>query len=323
MWARYPSPTTLDLMRLLDIKAELNASEIADVQRLLERAERADGHRPLSDHLWLDLVHGGREGFTGLIASEPGHDHLVAYAQLSRTNDSWALEVVVDPHHRYEMHLIGPDLIEAATGVIAEAGGGHVHWWVFEPTQMHATVAAEGGLLPGRRLHQMRRPLPTSLSYELETRPFQLGVDEQAWLNVNNRAFAWHPEQGGWDLETLQEREQEPWFDTDGFRLHERDGRLAGFCWTKIHADNDPVLGEIYVIAVDPDFHGLGLGRSLTLAGLDHLASKGISMAMLYVDADNATAVGMYERMGFSVHRTDRAFVGDIVPLAGTTPHPV
>jgi mycothiol synthase len=301
-----------ETVRFLDIKQELNAAEIAGVQRLLAAAERADGHRPLSDHLWLDLVHGGRPGFTGLIASEPGHDHLVAYAQLSRGNDSWALEVVVDPHHRYEMHIIGPELIEAAVGVIAEAGGGHVHWWVFEPTQMHATVAASGGLQPGRRLHQMCRPLPTGIECELDTRDFVVGQDEAAWLEVNNRAFAWHPEQGGWDLETLQAREQQPWFDPAGFRLHERDGRLAGFCWTKVHRDNDPVLGEIYVIAVDPDFHGLGLGKALTLAGLDHLARQGVGTGMLYVDADNATAVAMYERLGFSVHRTDRAFVGDV-----------
>ena len=125
-------------------------------------------------------------------------------------------------------------------------------------------------------------------------------------------AFAAHREQGGWDRETLQQREQEPWFDPDGFLLHERDGRLAGFCWTKLHTDHDPPLGEIYVIAVDPDFHGLGLGKQLTLAGLDSIARRGIAIGMLYVDADNTAAVRLYDRLGFTVHRTDRAYVGDI-----------
>ena len=300
----------------------MTTSDIAEVSGLLAAAERADGHRPLDDHAWLDLVEGGRPGFAGLVAWEPGHDHPVAYAQVSRGNNSWALELVVDPHHRYEMATIGPELLDAAVSVIADGGGGHVHWWVFEPTAAHDALAREIGLAPGRTLLQMRRPLPLDVppttsfpsddTVELPTRPFRVGQDERAWLEVNNRAFQSHPEQGGWDVDTLRAREKEPWFDPDGFLLHEREGRLAGFCWTKVHAEHEPPLGEIYVIAVDPDFHGLGLGRKLTVAGLDHLARGGITIGMLYVDTDNTAAVSLYDSLGFIVHRTDRAYTGDI-----------
>ena len=138
--------------------------------------------------------------------------------------------------------------------------------------------------------------------------------DEDAFLDVNNRAFAGHPEQGAWSVDLLRQRERAPWFDPDGFLLHERDGRLAAFCWTKLHdaPRSEDVVGEIYVIAVDPDFQGLGLGRHLTIAGLDAIARRGIATGMLYVDAANAAAVGMYERLGFSLARTDVAFTGQV-----------
>ena len=161
------------------------------------RRSDADGHRPLDDHDWLDLVEGGRPGFAGLVAWEPGHDHPVAYAQVSRGNDSWGLELVVDPHHRYEMATIGPELLGAAVGVVAEEGGGHVHWWVFEPTTAHDELAARGRSDPGpgalpdaptaaaRRAHATWSP---GRSGPARTR--------RRGSAVNNRAFARAPRAG-------------------------------------------------------------------------------------------------------------------------------
>ncbi|MFM1752918.1 MAG: acetyltransferase MshD, partial [Actinomycetota bacterium] len=295
----------------------MKADDIAVVRGLLRDAETADGHRPLSDHLWLDLVDGGRAGFAGLVAWEPGHDHPVAYAQISRGHDSFSLELVVHPHHRYEMHLLGPELLETALKEVADNGGGHVHWWVFEPTIGHEQVAAQVGLHPGRVLHQMRRSLPLSAAdaqLAVPVRTFQPGTDDRNWLDVNNRAFAHHPEQGGWDEKTLAARMAQPWFEAQGFILHEIDGQLAAFCWTKVDASIDAKLGEIYVVAVDPKFHGQGLGKGIVVSGLMNMSDRGITTAMLYVDAHNTSAVAMYESLGFRIHRTDRAFVGDIAP---------
>ncbi len=294
----------------------MHADDIAAVSELLDLAAAADGHRPLGEHQWLDLVHGGRRGFAGLVAWEPGHDHPVGYAQLTRGEASWALEYVVDPHHRADDgRSIGLDLLRSAIDVVRAEGGGHVHLWVPKPSAEQDEIATIAGLTRGRDLLQLRRPLPVEeAAPDLALRPFVGGQDEEAWLTVNNRAFAWHPEQGNWDRATLEQREAEAWFDPTGFLLHERDGRLAGFCWTKVHGDHEPPLGEIYVIAVDPDFSGLGLGRSLVLAGLAHLAERGLRVAMLYVDADNEPALRLYRKLGFEVDHIDRAYTGDVAP---------
>lgn len=302
----------------IEVKTEMGRLDIEAVSSLLSEAAAADAHAPLDEHAWLDLVQGGRVGFAGLVAWAEDHDHPVGYAQVTRGSGSWGLEYVVDPHHRTPGNTIGEDLVSAAVRLIAEAGGGHVHMWVNQPRQEHDRVARLAGLKPGRSLYQMRRPLPYDLDPpdpDFRTRPFRVGVDEEEWLEVNNRAFHWHPEQGGWDLGTLKQREEEPWFDPDGFLLHDDpDGRLDGFCWTKVHAQHDPPLGEIYVIAVDPEARHpeRGLGRKLVAAGLDHLYRKGLTIGMLYVDATNTKAVKLYVDMGFLVNHIDQAYVGDV-----------
>jgi mycothiol synthase len=302
-------------VRRLEIKRQLDRDDLAAVGELLEVAERADDHPAVDEHRWLDMAAGGRASFAGLVAWEQGHGHPVGYAQLSRGGTSWALDLVVDPHHRWDGLSIGTELLGAGLEVVASAGGGHVHLWVHQPTAAHDAMAEAVGLARGRDLLQLRRSLPLDGEPdELALRPFRPGIDEAAWLEVNNRAFDWHPEQGGWDLDTLTAREAEPWFDPEGFLLHERDGRLAGFCWTKVHAERRPPLGEIYVIAVHPDFQGLGLGRRLVVAGLDWLAGRGLSVGMLYVDAANTAARHLYDDLGFHVDHVDRAYVGDVTP---------
>ncbi|HEY5026624.1 MAG TPA: mycothiol synthase [Acidimicrobiales bacterium] len=300
-------------MHPVEVKRRMGESDIAEVSQLLHQALVADGHYPLGEHKWLDLVHGGRTGFAGFVARESSSGPLVGYAQLSRGHDTWGVEVVIRPDQRKPDAEVGISLLGAALREVAREGGGHVHLWVPKPTPHTDAMAETCGLRRGRDLYQMRRPLPVDDDHpRIAVRPFRPGTDEAAWLAVNNRAFAAHPEQGGWSLDTILEREAEAWFDPEGLLLHERDGRLAGSCWTKVHHDTEPPLGEIYVISVDPDFQGLGLGRDLVLAGLDHLSGQGITVGMLYVDADNAPAVHLYRKLGFTVDHTDRAYVTDV-----------
>jgi mycothiol synthase len=223
-------------------------------------------------------------------------------AVLQRSQDGWLLEL-------HDASGPAEAAIAAALAEVAAAGGGLLHLWVRGAGGADiAAAAVDAGMQLGREVLQMRRSLPVGRPWSLDVRPFVVGQDEVAWLGVNNRAFAWHPEQADMTLDQLRSKESEPWFDAAGFLVHEEAGRLLGFCWTKVHDHEEPPLGEIYVIAVDPAAHGRGLGRQLVLAGLDHLHGRGLTVGMLYVEADNVAAVELYRDLGFDVHTSDRRF---------------
>jgi mycothiol synthase len=212
----------------------------------------------------------------------------------------------------------GRDVASTLAQLIAEAGPAAATLVVeAEPADDALDRAARStGFALARTTLQLRRPLPLDDNHRGEvepiaTRPFRPGVDEDAWVAVNNRAFAWHPDQSGRTRNDIAAEQTEPWFRADGFLIHERadgeDGPVVdGFCWTKIHRQVDPPLGEIYVIGVDPDQHGHGLGRSLVVAGLDWLAGEGLTVAMLYVEADNVPALRLYESLGFVEQQSHR-----------------
>jgi mycothiol synthase len=295
----------------IETRRELRKADYKAIEVFLDASTSHDGFPALSDHLMLELEQHGPD-FVALQAYDDESGSFVGYAQLARANNSTAVELVIYPTRRDEFQQLAPQLLRAALDVVAAVGGGTVYWWVHHPGDEIEAVAEEVGLRLARRLMQMRRPLPITETTTVETRAFVVGQDEAEWVRINNAAFHDHPEQGGWTIESLQQREAEPWFDASGFLLHERDGKLAAFCWTKIHHDEVPPMGEIYVIAVDPPFHGLGLGKALTIAGLENIAARGLTIGMLYVDAANTPAFSLYERLGFSVHHEDHAYVADI-----------
>jgi mycothiol synthase len=310
----FVSLPTMVRIEPLDDPERFSPADRRRVDRLLTRAAAADRHRPISEQAERVLDHPA-PGASWALLTGLTPDTVAGFGLLARGRESWEVEVVVDPDARTDGG-VEVELLRAALAYAAEHGGGTVRYWAFTVADGHDAAVAALGFGVERTLLQMRVPLPLDASVRpagprLAVRPFRPGDDDAAWLEANNRAFAGHPEQGGWDEATLQARQAEPWFDAAGFLLHEDGGggRLAGSCWTKVHGDATPPMGEIYVISVDPDFGGRGLGRALTIAGLDHLASLGLSVGMLYVDEANAAAVGLYRSLGFTVDHVDRAYV--------------
>jgi mycothiol synthase len=150
----------------------------------------------------------------------------------------------------------------------------------------------------------MRRPMSEPLP------PSRDGAAIRSWrdgdaadvLRVNAAAFAGHPEQGAMDSADLAARMAEPWFDPDGLLVAVEGDRVLGFHWTK---QDSATLGEVYVVGIDPTAQGRGLGRALTLAGLHHLADRGVEEVQLYVESDNTDAIRTARGLGFAHHGAD------------------
>jgi len=133
----------------------------------------------------------------------------------------------------------------------------------------------------------------------LEVREFSISDDGDAWIAVNNLAFANHKEQGSWTTLTLAERTCQVWFDPSLFLLAGR-GSITAWCWCKIDPSRGRDRGEIYVIGTSPEAQGQGLGGAMLEIGCDKLRKAGVSAVDLFVDGDNAAALSMYARAQFT-----------------------
>ncbi|MFF9310528.1 mycothiol synthase [Streptomyces sp. NPDC014748] len=297
------SDDTAPIARRLETVSEPTPEQADAVLELLAAAAREDGRQAVSEQGRLQLRGGPREGVSHLLLSVDGQ--LVGYAQLEDTDpvEAPAAELVVHPAHRGHGHG------RALGSALLAASGKRLRVWAHGGHSAARHLAQVLGLTLFRELRQMRRPLTDfelpepALPEGVTVRTFVPGQDDAAWLAVNAEAFAHHPEQGSLTQRDLDDRKAQPWFDPDGFFLAERAGRLVGFHWTKVHAEER--LGEVYVVGVRPGAQGGGLGKALTIIGLRHLAAAGLPTAMLYVDADNKAAVAVYERLGFTTYETD------------------
>lgn len=309
-------------MVTLEWMDELDAATLSRVRELLLAARESDGRPDIAaDGSLPGEFHGGRH----LLATEDSV--LVGYAHLDTAGDAFGrqvAELIVHPESR--RRGVGTDLAQA---LVEHAGaapaGDRLRVWSHGDHAGAAALAERLGFRRERELLVMRavgtdeageprwaeRPLPR----DLRLRTFVPGRDEQALVEINARAFAWHPEQAALTVADLRAEQEQDWFDPAGFFLAEdSNGELAGFHWTKIHPANpyrfagDPV-GEVYVLGVDPDAQGGGLGKALTIAGLRYLVSRGLRQVILYVEGDNTAAVTVYRKLGFEIHETDVQYV--------------
>lgn len=256
---------------------------------VFQAAETADGVAPLNE-----------SGTLALEGKRPGQvyerEHAVAVADLrDRT-----VMLAVHPQHRRR---------GLGTALLSEVLAEHPDLtpWAFGSLPGSAELAAKVGLRPVRTLLKMARPLtdddvPPGTDVEIDH--FR-DRDADRIVEINAAAFAHHPEQGKLTRAEFDDLTRQPWFSAEGLKVARVDGDVAGFHWTKRHGES---VGEVYVLAVHPDFGGRGLGRILLESGLAHLRSEGDHTVELYVEASEERVVRMYEAAGFSIVARDTSF---------------
>ena len=276
------------------------------IRELISVAKAVDGVSPVGDQVLRELPH---DRTRHLVAVDG--DDIVGYLNLAPAEAQAPAMVELVVHPQARRNGVGSTMARQALS----EGGDDTRIWAHGNLDPARATAASLGLVVARELLQMRRPLT-----DLPPRPAPDGVriatyagsaDDAELVRVNNAAFAWHPEQGGWTDADIAERRGESWFDPGGLfmAVDEQTGKLLGFHWTKVHNAD---LGEVYIVGVDPAAQGRGLGAALTLVGLHHLAERltGSSqpVVMLYVEADNSAAVNTYRRLGFDIYSVDAAY---------------
>jgi len=301
-------------MVAIEVRTALDGRVLAEVRGLLAAVEAAAGTPPLGEHKDTQLRLGVPD-WTGVLARD-ATGTLVGYAHL-RWNDPGEV-----PRATVELAVApGADLagrlLQEVRGVLAGAGGGVLYLWLHQVEDPQDTLATRAGFRVQRRLAVMTRPLdgpvpPASPADGIAVRPFRPGLDDETFLAVNNRAFAGHPEQGGWTVADLAERTRLAWFDPDGLLLAWRGDQALGFHWTKVDPARPGGVGEVYVLGIDPAAQGLGLGRALLRAGLAHLAERGCRAVALYVDAANPGAVRLYTGEGFTTRSLEVCYEDEV-----------
>jgi ribosomal protein S18 acetylase RimI-like enzyme len=89
----------------------------------------------------------------------------------------------------------------------------------------------------------------------------------------------------------------------------EEENQVVGYVAIDLPADE--IHGEIYMLAVDPAFQGLGIGSRLTDHAIDAIREAGREMVMVETGGDpgHAPARATYERRGFVSLPAERYFL--------------
>jgi len=218
--------------------------------------------------------------------------------------DGW-----VHPKHRRQGLAVG--LLAAATERVRNLGVGTAHISIPEGS----TVAREA--LSRLGFSYIRRRLVLELDMNRVSsqgaaggspvcRHLEVGEEDKLTL-IQNRAFA-----GSWGynpntVETIAHRINLGTCSPGDVILACGGDEVVGYCWTEVIGEGAGGRGKgrIYMIGVDPDHRGRGVGEKVLRAGLAYLKGKGVTVTELNVDGENEAALALYRSFGFEIRESD------------------
>ena len=175
------------------------------VLELINRTTHHDGTPPIAEHILLHLRYGGDKADSHLLIEKD--NQVIGYAHLDQTDlvAGPSVELVVDPVHR------GAGVGKALLSEAIKICGKTLRLWVHGEQEAAHNLAASFNFVKIRTVLQMSKSLTDIQSLpvigkEIIIRSFLPGIDSDDWLELNNKVFKDHPEQGGWQLSDLNHR---------------------------------------------------------------------------------------------------------------------
>lgn len=212
---------------------------------------------------------------------------------------------LVHPRHRRGELTVG--LVDRAVDRMRELGIMTLHANISQDSFTAKRFLTRMGFTFVRRFLELRLDLTEMVLPEISKiasrcRPLQPS-EEGRLTQLQNRSFA-----GTWGfnpntIEEITYRINLPNSSPDDIFLIFDSDKPVGYCWTRTESWKKTV-GRIYMLGVDPDYRGRGLGRQLLLAGLSCLKSKSLRVAVLTVDSENKAARVLYKSVGFELWKS-------------------
>ncbi len=209
----------------------------------------------------------------------------------------------VHPEHR--RRGLATKLLGYATHRAKESGAKAAHVSIPQDNTVARSVLSRLGFRLVRRFLELRLNIPeirwqdidqTALRY----RHLQRGGEDRL-TEIQNRSFAgtW-----GYNPNTVEEiiyRTNLSNCSPEDIILACDGDKPIGYCWTRTtyEAAAGEGKGQIFMLGVDPDYRGRGVGKAVLLAGLSYLKNKGLRVAELTVDSENKAACALYRSVGF------------------------
>lgn len=215
------------------------------------------------------------------------------------------LNCLIHPDHR--RGGLASKLLGYATHRTKELGVKLAHVNIPQNNAVAKSVLSKLGFRFVRRFLQLRLDIAKIRRQDVDWTTLQCHHlqhgEEDKLTRIQNRSFA-----GSWGynpntVEEIVYRINLSHCSPEDVVLAYDGDKVIGYCWTRTacEAAAGEGKGQIFMLGVEPDYRGRGIGKGVLLAGLYYLKSKGLQVAELTVDSRNRAACDLYQSIGFKV----------------------